>query len=429
MKLKPLLGYLSSLKSKNRTLKIMKVTLSLAFVCVFQLLAATGKAQNTLIELPSRSVSVETLFSQIEEQTGYLMVYSNSEIDVKAEVTFSSKKGKVGELLDELLRGTDLKYEFTNNYIVFSKSTEKDRIADVRQMRKRVNGKVIDNNGDAVIGASVLEKGTSNGAITDYEGNFVLEVKDNATLVISFVGYKTQTLAVGNRNSVQVLMQEDTEALEEVVVVGYAVQKKANLSGSVATADTKKLVDRPISNVGSALQGAVANLNIDPISGDPNDLPSFNIRGFTSINGGSPMVVIDGVISDMLELNRLNPTDIENISVLKDASSAAIYGSRAAYGVILVTTKTGKTEKVTVNYNGNIDFRGLTVTPEVVSDPEIFFHDKNQAETGSPNQGGYSPAMFDALAAWKADKTKPGYWYNPDWDEYIYLERCLYAES
>ena len=179
-------------------------------------------------------------------------------------------------------------------------------------------------------------------------------------------------------------MQEDTEALEEVVVVGYAVQKKANLSGSVATADTKKLVDRPISNVGSALQGAVANLNIDPISGDPNDLPSFNIRGFTSINGGSPMVVIDGVISDMLELNRLNPTDIENISVLKDASSAAIYGSRAAYGVILVTTKTGKTEKVTVNYNGNIDFRGLTVTPEVVSDPEIFFHDKNQAETGSP---------------------------------------------
>ena len=421
MKLKPLLGYLSSLKSKNRTLKIMKVTLSLAFVCVFQLLAATGKAQNTLIELPSRSVSVETLFSQIEEQTGYLMVYSNSEIDVKAEVTFSSKKGKVGELLDELLRGTDLKYEFTNNYIVFSKSTEKDRIADVRQMRKRVTGKVIDNNGDAVIGASVLEKGTSNGTITDYEGNFVLEVKDNATLVISFVGYKTQTLAVGNRNSVQVLMQEDTEALEEVVVVGYAVQKKANLSGSVATADTKKLVDRPISNVGSALQGAVANLNIDPISGDPNDLPSFNIRGFTSINGGSPMVVIDGVISDMLELNRLNPTDIENISVLKDASSAAIYGSRAAYGVILVTTKTGKTEKVTVNYNGNIDFRGLTVTPEVVSDPEIFFHDKNQAETGSPNQGGYSPAMFDALAAWKADKTKPGYWYNPDWDEYIYF--------
>ena len=159
----------------------MKVTLSLAFVCVFQLLAATGKAQNTLIELPSRSVSVETLFSQIEEQTGYLMVYSNSEIDVKAEVTFSSKKGKVGELLDELLRGTDLKYEFTNNYIVFSKSTEKDRIADVRQMRKRVTGKVIDNNGDAVIGASVLEKGTSNGTITDYEGNFVLEVKDNAT--------------------------------------------------------------------------------------------------------------------------------------------------------------------------------------------------------------------------------------------------------
>lgn len=290
-----------------------------------------------------------------------------------------------------------------------------------QQTRKRVTGRVVDNNGEPVIGASILEKGTSNGTITDYDGNFSLEVRSNATLEISFVGYKTQTLAVSGKNVLNVTLSEDAEALDEVVVVGYAVQKKANLSGSVATADTKKLADRPVSNIGTALQGAVANLNIDPTSGDPNDLPSMNIRGYTSINGGSPLVVIDGVISDATELNHLNPADIENISVLKDAASSAIYGSRAAFGVILVTTKTGKSEKVTVNYNENVDFRGLTVTPEYVSDPAIAFHDRNQAETGNPNSGSWPTEMFDAIAAWKADKSKPNYYYMAGWDEYIYF--------
>ena len=123
--------------------------------------------------------------------------------------------------------------------------------------------------------------------------------------------------------------------------------------------------DRPVSNIGQALQGAVASLNVDPTSGDPNELPSFNIRGFASINGGSPLVVIDGVISDANQLNTLNPADIANVSVLKDAASAAIYGSRAAYGVILVTTKTGKTERVTVNYNNNFSVRFLTEKPNI----------------------------------------------------------------
>ena len=291
-----------------------------------------------------------------------------------------------------------------------------------QQTKKRVTGRVVDNNGEAVIGASILEKGTSNGTITDYDGNFSLEVHGNATLEVSFVGYKTQQIGVIGKTALNITLVEDSEALEEVVVVGYAVQKKANLSGAVATADTKKLDDRPISSVGVALQGAVANLNIDPTSGDPNDLPSFNIRGFTSINGGSPLVVIDGVISDATELNHLNPADIENISVLKDAASSAIYGSRAAYGVILVTTKTGKSEKVTVNYNGNIDFRGLTVTPEYLSDVEAFFRDRNQAETGNPNAGSWPTEMFDAIAAWKADKNKPNYFYHSAWDEYFYFD-------
>ena len=218
-----------------------------------------------------------------------------------------------------------------------------------------LTGRVTDPKGEPLVGASVKQLGTSKGTVTDGDGRFRLNIAPGTKLIVSYVGSKDRVVRASQ--SMSIVLDDDVSSIDEVVVVGYGTQKKANLSGAVATADTKKLANRPANNIGSALEGAVANLNIDPVSGDPNDLPSFNIRGFTSINGGSPLVVIDGVISDAVQLNHLNPADIANISVLKDAASAAIYGSRAAYGVILVTTKTGSTEKVTINYNGNFDWR------------------------------------------------------------------------
>lgn len=175
MKIKPLLGHLLCLKTQNRTLNIMKATIFLTLFCAFQMFASTGKAQNAVIELPSNSVTIETLFAEIEKQTGDLVVYSNSELNVKSTVTLSKKKAKVSEMLKEVLKDSDLQYEYTNNYIVFSKKANETNAAQQTKKRK-VTGTVLDRNGEAIIGASVQEKGTTNGTVTDIDGHFALEV-------------------------------------------------------------------------------------------------------------------------------------------------------------------------------------------------------------------------------------------------------------
>ena len=199
------------------------------------------------------------------------------------------------------------------------------------------NGVVTDTTGETVIGASVVVKGTTNGTITGLDGDFSLSgVTKGSILVVSFVGYQN-TEVKWNGQPLTIVLKEDTKVLDEVVVVGYGTQKKANLSGAVAAVDGKVLQDRPITNIGQGLQGVVPNLNITMNNGGaPGATSSFNIRGNTSLNGGSPLVLVDNV---QMDANLVNPDDIESISVLKDAASASIYGARAAYGVILITTK------------------------------------------------------------------------------------------
>ena len=171
-----------------------------------------------------------------------------------------------------------------------------------------------------------MVNGTRDGAFTDMNGVATLNnVSPGASITVSFIGYETQIIQIGERTSIEVTLKVDSETLEELVVVGYGVQKKVNLSGSVATADTKKLESRPAANIANALQGAVANLNIDPAKGTPGSSTSMNIRGFTSINGGSPMVVIDGIISEVSELNRMNPNDIETISTTVSQSLPSLF--------------------------------------------------------------------------------------------------------
>ena len=249
------------------------------------------------------------------------------------------------------------------------------------QQQNACTGVVRDADGQAVIGASVSVKGRNRGAITDLDGKFsISNVENGAVLEISYIGYRTQQVTWEGK-LLNIVLEEDTEILDEVVVVGYGVQKKVNLSGSVSTVNTQQIEDRPVANLGQALQGTVANLNVSIGSGQANDSPSYNIRGTTSLNGGSPLVVIDGVISDNSTLNRLNPNDIAQISVLKDAASSAIYGSRAAYGVILVTTKVGTSEKPVIHYNNNFQMRQLTRKPEIISDPYLVAQTRNIMST------------------------------------------------
>lgn len=286
-----------------------------------------------------------------------------------------------------------------------------DAIEAVQQTGK-CTGTVLDVNGDPLIGASIMVKGTTTGTIADIDGNFTIDnVKRGATLSISYMGYVTQEV-VFNGQPLKITLKEDSNALEEVVVVGYGVQKKVNVTGAVSMVGEEALKARPVANVSQALQGAVPGLNLTVNSngGQLNNTMNMNIRGTGSINGSdSPLVLIDGIEGD---LNTLNPNDIETVSVLKDAASASIYGARAAFGVILITTKSGKEGKMKVNYTGEVRFATATNLPKMVNSLDF----ANYWNYASKNSGG-SNVFSDEIMA-KMKNFIEGKYTDPNTDEY-----------
>mgnify|MGYP000892604277 CR=1 FL=1 len=266
-----------------------------------------------------------------------------------------------------------------------------------------IRGRVTDVNHEPLIGVNVVERGTTNGTVTDVNGNFTLTVKENSTIVFSYIGFQTQEIQLRGDNTVNVTLHEDSELLGEVVVVGYGTQRKINLSGAVDQVGVKELEAKPINNISQGLQGMIPNLNIDFTSGEPGQAARINVRGLTSINGGSPLILIDGIASDANELNRLLPEDIESISVLKDAASAAIYGARAAFGVILITTKTGRSDKIQIDYNNSFTWKRPSILPEKSSDPYIYLKTKNIAVLNTPWSGGH--VASDERLEWARQKS------------------------
>ena len=266
--------------------------------------------------------------------------------------------------MDKALRGSGLTYQVKQRYVLVEKIKK-----TVKTVEKRsISGTVVDQNGQPLPGVFVLETGSSsNGATTDMDGNYSIVVTDNgeASLTFSCLGFHDQVQPVGaNSNQLNVSLSVDTTVLEEVVVVGYGVQKKLNLTGSVASASGEVLADRPIGNIAQGLQGLIPNLNITFNSGQPNTEAKINIRGNTSLNGGNALILLDGV--EISDLSLVNPQDVENISVLKDASAAAVYGARAAFGVMLITTKKGSSnQKAQINYNNNFSWNTPARLPEM----------------------------------------------------------------
>jgi TonB-linked SusC/RagA family outer membrane protein len=279
----------------------------------------------------------------------------------------------------------------------------------VQQDKVRVAGTVTDPTGETVIGANVVEKGnTANGTVTDIDGRFSLEVKAGATLTVSYIGYTAQEIAIGSRTTIDITLTEDTQALDEVVVVGYGVQKKANLSGAVSTIAAKTIENRPVTNANLALQGLAPGMNIRMSDSYAASAPAINIRGFTSINGGSAFILVDNVPVTPEELSRMNPADIESATVLRDAASAAIYGARAAFGVVLITTKTAKNEKLTIDVDANYGLRSFIDFPELVYDS----YDYMQMITLAADQPSrYTPEQFEYALARKADPSLPAVLY------------------
>jgi len=283
-----------------------------------------------------------------------------------------------------------------------------------------------------IVGVSVSIKGSTLGTVTDIDGVYSLNAATDAVFVFSFIGMKTQEIPVTGRTVINVQLENENTGIDEVVVVGYGSQKKVNLSGAVDAIGSEQLESRPITNIAEGLQGAVPNLNIDFTSGEPGKAAQINIRGITSINGGDPLILVDGVPSDAEELNRLAPEDVSNISVLKDASSAAIYGARAAFGVILITTKTGTRKGISVNYTTNFSWSKPTVLPDKITDPYIYMRLLETSTNNTPwDNVNYSDEAYlwakqrsedpsiDAVRVNPNDATSWEYMGNRDWTHYF----------
>ena len=285
--------------------------------------------------------------------------------------------------------------------------------------QNKVTGTVVDVSGEAIIGASVMVKGTSNGTITDYDGNFTIQnVPQNGSLVISYVGYRNQTVAVAGKSQIKVTLEEDRQLLDEAVVVGYGVQKKSDVTGSLAHLDSKDLVTMPVSNALEAMQGKAAGVDITN-SQRPGEVGSITVRGQRSIDANNgPLYVVDGMTIQNGGIENINPADIESIEVLKDASSTAVYGSRGANGVVLVTTKKGKEGKLSLNYSGTVTFSNLSNVSEMMGAAEWLkysryaYYNAGAYGDGTPNYDldykiyGNVPASWANIEkGWSADHT------------------------
>lgn len=318
-------------------------------------------------------------------------------------------------------------------------STSVDQV----RVKVLVSGTVVDATGAPLPGATVRERATGNGTVTNIDGHFSLSVSSEASLEVSFVGYATKVVPVAGQQELKIVLVEDAAALDEVVVVGYGIQKKVNLSGSVDQIGAKELEKRPIADLSRGLQGMIPNLNIDFTSGEPGQAANINIRGEASINGGSPLILIDGVAADVEEMNRLLPEDIESLSVMKDASSAAIYGARAAFGVILITTKQGKGDRIQVDYNSNFAWKRPSMLTEKTSDPYIYLKLKNIAVLNTPWSSGHvtsderlewarqrsdNPGGTPSVRLNPLDETQWEYMGNRDWTSY-YLDRSTFSQT
>lgn len=328
----------------------MRIRFLLALLCFSLASGYSAFAQKVTINL--QNVKLEKVFDAITKQTGLSVAYSRPTVNPDQNVSISATNEELSEVLKRLFAGTNVAFEIGEEkiYLKDVKSSSKES-KPVRT--KTVSGVIVDTNGEPVIGASVLVKGTNNGTITDLDGKFTVnDVPENSTLDISYIGYKTLTLKATDKNLARLVLHEDTEVLDEVVVVGYGVQRKSDVSTAVSSVKSEALANNPASDFRQALVGKMPGVQVTTPSGDPEGSVSIRVRGISTVNAGSdPLYIIDGVPMERGFAN-LNSNDIESIEVLKDASAAAIYGSRGSNGVVLITTKKGTSEKLTVQYDG-----------------------------------------------------------------------------
>ena len=394
----------------RKTILFMK--LSAIFLFLALQVSAANHAQEK-ISLKAKNVSLSEVFKAIEKQTSYRFNYSNDILPIDKLVSIKAVEADIKTVLNKMFNGIPVKWTIEkSNNIFLTAATETAVVSKI------ITGTITNEKGEPLDNVSIVVKGTTTGTLTNAAGQFSINVPDNgAVLEISRVGYETKEVAVTTAGDVvNVILETAKGSMDEVVVVAYGTQKKVNLTGAVATIDNKILEDRPVARLSQALQGAVANLNIMNTysGGSPNAKQTLNIRGYTGIGStGSPLIVIDGVQGG--DFDALNPNDVESISVIKDASASAIYGSSAPYGVILITTKKGKLGKPTVTYNGSVIINTPIGLPKMMNSID-FANIYNEAgyNAGQGTNNFFSVATIQRLKDYQAGLIKTETSANPN---------------
>lgn len=368
---------------------VMKWSVMFSFLTAFQLYAGVSYSQTTTISLSLKNATVEEVLDQIEKETGYAFLFTDHTVDLQRTVNLQVTSGNIRQILSRLFDSQEVDYTIVDKQIILSR---KSALLPASQQNRIVTGVITDANGEPVIGANISVKGTSTGTITDLDGRFTLEVPSGSQLVVSYIGYLTKEVPVGTHSQLAIRLTEDTQNLDEVVVVGYGVQKKSDLTGAVANVKSETLMERPSTSVEQALAGRVAGVNISTNSGRPGGRTSVQIRGYSSINASSnPLYVVDGIVWEGSGIEAINPNDIQTIDVLKDASSTAIYGTRGSNGVILITTKKGtKGQKTRVSYDGNVSVSRMARKIDVLNSQEFM----QIWDTGYENAKKFDPTGF-----------------------------------
>lgn len=340
----------------QKVLRIMKLTVFLLLLSVISVFASKSYSQTQVLNLDMKNSTVKEVLRNIEKQSEFVFMYSEKLIDVNCEVSVNMRNQKINEVLDELFAGTDVRYKVKDRFVLLTtpEVTGSDLLA---QQQKSVSGKVTDAGGQPLPGVTVVVKGTIQGTVTNADGSYsITNIPVDATLQFSFVGMKTMEVVVGNQANINVVMEEETIGLEEVVAIGYSAKQRSQISSSIAVVSQEKLNVVTSNNISNLLQGHAAGVIVSRESGDPGAAQTIIIRGSSSITAGSqPLTVVDGIIG-----GSANPNDIESITVLKDAAATGLYGSRAANGVIVITTKSGWEGKTEINASAKVGFNNVT---------------------------------------------------------------------
>ena len=413
-----------SFDNYHRILKIMKITAVFLFLGIFFAHAGTGYSQGTKLTLNLRSATIREVCEQIENQSNFIFVFSdNAENAFIKKINISANSENIEEILKEVFSSTGLTYKILDKQVVVYHNNEKKTEIIVepsptpqQEQTKTITGKVTDPQGEPLPGATVMAKGTTIGAMTDAEGAFSLRIPANAqTLQISFVGMKTQEIAIGKRTTFNVKLEEEAIGLQEVVAVGYGVQKKATVTGAISSIDSRVLIQSPEANISNSLAGRLPGLLSVQREGEPgNNQATLRIRGDGTFSGSAdPLVLVDGIES--LNFNNIDPNEIEDVAILKDASATAVFGVRGANGVILITTKRGKISKPILNFSANVATKTFTDIRENLGSYDYARYYNEGLKYNSYLSGSYSPRFSDEDIEHYKNGDDPIFHPNTNW--------------